>query len=81
LLTMLGAERAPAPTLCTSEDLFRAVTRQGIVRPTALSGEAVRLIVLKRARLAGIRGTLLEPISPHGLRAGLVTSACRKLGA
>jgi integrase len=33
--------------------------------------------VLKRARLAGIKGTLLEPISPHGLRAGFVTSAYR----
>ncbi len=27
------------------------------VRSTALRGEAVRLIVLKRARLAGIKGT------------------------
>ena len=47
------------------------------VRSTALSGEAICLIVLKRARLAGIKGTLLEPISPHGLRAGFVTSAYR----
>ena len=57
--------------------VFRAVTHRGTVRSTALSGEAVRLIVLKRARLAGIKGTLLEPISPHGLRAGFVTSAYR----
>ena len=57
--------------------VFRAVTRHGTLRATALSGEAVRLIVLKRARLAGIRGTLLEPISPHGLRAGFVTAAYR----
>jgi integrase len=57
--------------------VFRAVAHRGTVRSTALSGEAVRLIMLKRARLAGIKGTLLEPISPHGLRAGFVTSAYR----
>ena len=51
--------------------------RSGIPRSSALSGEAVRLIVLKRARLAGIKGSLLEPISPHGLRAGFVTTAYR----
>jgi len=57
--------------------LFRAVTRHGTLRTAALSGEAVRLIVLKRARLAGIKGSRLEPVSPHGLRAGFVTSAYR----
>ena len=35
------------------------------------------MIVLKRAGLAGVKGTLLEPISPHGLRAGFVTAAYR----
>ena len=57
--------------------VFRAVTRHGTPRSTALSGEAVRLVVLKRAALAGIEGSRLEPISPHGLRAGFVTSAYR----
>ena len=57
--------------------VFRAVTRHGTLRATALSGEAVRLILLKRARLAGVNGTRLEPISPHGLRAGFVTAAYR----
>jgi len=57
--------------------VFRAVTRHGTMRSAALSGEAVRLIVLKRARLAEIKGSRLEPISPHGLRAGFVTSAYR----
>ena len=37
----------------------------------------MRLIVLKRAELAGVRGSRLEPISPHGLRAGFVTAAYR----
>jgi len=57
--------------------VFRAVTRHSTIRSAALSGEAVRLVVLKRARLAGIKGTRLEPVSPHGLRAGFVTSAYR----
>jgi len=59
--------------------VFRAVTRHGTLRAAALSGEAVGLIVLKRARLAGIKGSRLEPVSPAwiSLRAGFVTSAYR----
>jgi len=57
--------------------VFRGVTRQGTTRSGALSGEAVRLIVVRRAKLAGIKATRLEPISPHGLRAGFVTTAYR----
>jgi len=67
-LDAVGIEHGP---------VFRAVTRHNTIRSAALSGEAVRLIVLKRARLAGIKGSRLEPISPHGLRAGFVTSAYR----
>jgi integrase len=67
-LQMAGVERGP---------VFRAVTRQGTLRSGALSGEAVRLIVVRRAKLAGIKATRLEPISPHGLRAGFVTTAYR----
>ncbi len=57
--------------------VFRGVTRQGTTRSGALSGEAVRQIVVRRAKLAGITATRLEPISPHGLRAGFVTTAYR----
>ena len=57
--------------------VFRGVTRQGTTRSGALSGEAVRLIVVRRAKLAGLKATRLEPISPHGLRAGFVTTAYR----
>jgi integrase len=42
-----------------------------------LSGEAIRLILRRRATAAGVAGTALEPISPHGLRAGFVTEAYR----
>ena len=41
--------------------VFRAVTRHNTIRSAALSGEAVRLIVLKRARLAGIKGSPGQP--------------------
>ena len=33
--------------------------------------------LLKRAAEAGLKGTLAEPVSPHGLRAGFVTTAYR----
>ena len=37
----------------------------------------MRQILLKRAAKAGLKGTLAEPFSPHGLRAGFVTTAYR----
>lgn len=57
--------------------LFRKVNRGGVVEGTRLSADAVRQILLKRAAKAGLKGTLAEPISPHGLRAGFVTTAYR----
>ena len=40
----------------------------------------MRQVMLRRAALAGINGTLAEPVSPHGLRAGFVTTASRNGG-
>ena len=57
--------------------LFRKVNRGGSVERNRLSTDAVRQILLKRAARAGLRGTLAEPVSPHGLRAGFVTTAYR----
>ena len=57
--------------------LFRKVNRGGIVETVRLVPDAVRQILLKRAAKAGLRGTLAEPISPHSLRAGFVTTAYR----
>lgn len=57
--------------------LFRKVNRGGVVESARLSPDAVRQILLKRAALAGVTGTLAEPVSPHGLRAGFVTTAYR----
>jgi integrase len=54
---------------------FRRVTRHGTVEPGRLSAEAVRLVLKKRVAMAGIKGTALEPITPHGLRAGFVTQS------
>ncbi len=57
--------------------LFRKISRGGTVGANRLSADAVRQILLKRAAMAGIKGTLAEPVSPHGLRAGFVTTAYR----
>ena len=57
--------------------LFRKVNRGGVVETARLSTDAVRQILLKRAAKAGVKGTLAEPVSPHGLRAGFVTTAYR----
>ena len=57
--------------------VFRKVNRAGRVETRRLSEDAVRQIWLRRAAQAGIRGSLAEPISPHGLRAGFVTTAYR----
>jgi integrase len=61
----------------TSGPLFRKVSRGGKVGPDRLSPDAVRQVLLKRAAQAGLKGTLAEPVSPHGLRAGFVTTAYR----
>jgi hypothetical protein len=55
--------------------VFRRVTPWGKVGDNRLTSEAVRLILNKRAAAAGIKGTLLEPVTPHGMRAGFVTTA------
>jgi integrase len=57
--------------------IFRRVTQWGTVGKHRLHPDAVRQILLKRAGLAGIEGTLLEPITPHGMRAGFITTAYR----
>jgi integrase len=48
-----------------------------VVETARLSTDAVRQILLKRAGKAGLNGSLVEPFSPHGLRAGFVTTAYR----
>jgi len=60
-----------------SGPVFRKVNKSGRVEVRRLSEDAVRQILLRRAAEAGIKGTLAEPISPHGLRAGFVTTAYR----
>ena len=49
-----------------------------MVEGARLSTDAVRQILLKRAAKAeNYKSTLAEPFSPHGLRAGFVTTAYR----
>jgi len=55
--------------------IFRKVIRGGSAEAGRLVSDAARQILLKRAGKAGLKGTLAEPVSPHGLRAGFVTTA------
>ncbi len=57
--------------------IFRKVNKAGRTEVRRLSEDGVRQILLRRAAQAGIQGSLAEPISPHGLRAGFVTTAYR----
>lgn len=60
-----------------SGPLFRKVNKAGRIEIRRLSEDAVRQILLRRATYAGVTGTLAEPVSPHGLRAGFVTTTYR----
>jgi integrase len=57
--------------------LFRKVTRTGKVAGRRLSTDAVRQILLKRTEQAGLKSKWSEPLSPHSMRAGFVTTAYR----
>ncbi|MFP1133274.1 tyrosine-type recombinase/integrase, partial [Asticcacaulis sp. W401b] len=57
--------------------VYRKVNKAGRVEARRLSEDAVRQILLRRAAEAGLKGTISEPVSPHGLRAGFVTTAYR----
>jgi integrase len=61
----------------TEGPVFRRVTQWNTVGANRLHPDAVRQILLKRAAAAGVQGTLLEPVTPHGMRAGFVTTAYR----
>lgn len=61
----------------SSGPVFRKVNKAGRVEARRLSEDAVRQVLLRRAAQAGVRGSLAEPVSPHGLRAGFVTTAYR----
>lgn len=61
----------------TEGPIFRKVNRGGRVEAARLTPDGVRQILLKRAAQGGVQGTLTEPVSPHGLRAGFVTTAYR----
>ncbi len=55
--------------------VFRSVRRGGKVGDKALSGEAVRLMLKKRAKQAGLDQLVF---SPHSLRAGFITESGRQ---
>ncbi len=55
--------------------LFRKIGKGGRAGARRLGADAVRSILLARAKQAGLKSKWQEPISPHGLRAGFVTAA------
>jgi hypothetical protein len=57
--------------------VFRKINRWGGVEQGRLRPDGARQILRRPAEQAGLEGTALEPISPHGLWAGLVTHAYR----
>jgi integrase len=60
-----------------SGPVFRKVNKAGRPEARRLSEDAVRQILKRCADAAGVEGSFAEPISPHGLRAGFVTTAYR----
>lgn len=72
---------APCNPSGKSHELGRALAVQGPGKRLAKPGRkpispgSVRLVLDKRARAAGMVGSKLEPISPHGLRVGFITTA------
>ena len=63
---------------CQYGPVFRKVTMWGDIERAALHPDAVRQILLKRAKAAGLTASGLERLSPHGLRAGFITEAYRQ---
>ena len=55
--------------------VFRRISTAFNVATERLNSDAVRRIVQSRAAAAGLVGTIENPISSHGLRAGFITSA------
>lgn len=64
-----------AAELTAHGPLFRPINRWGQVGRDALHPDAVRRILIRRAKQAGISVPSGERLSPHGLRAGFVTEA------
>jgi integrase len=60
---------------CRFGPVFRAIDPRGVIARHALHPDSVRLILSRRAALAGLTVPSGERLSPHGLRAGFITQA------
>ena len=60
---------------CRFGPVFRAIDRLGVIGTRALHADSVRLILARRAAIAGLTAPASERLSPHGLRAGFITQA------
>jgi len=60
---------------CRYGPVFRGIDQRGVIGGRGLHPDAVRLILAKRAGIAGLKVAAGERLSPHGLRAGFITQA------
>ena len=60
---------------CEYGPVFRKVDQWGGISHDALHPDAVRYILQLRAKAAGLKLSITERLSPHGLRAGMITAA------
>jgi integrase len=60
---------------CHYGPVFRAIDPRGVIATHALHPDSVRLILSRRAALAGLTAPSGARLSPHGLRAGFITQA------
>ncbi|GEC62002.1 integrase [Gluconobacter oxydans] len=74
---VLTLERWLKKAEITDGPLFRSINRWEQVGRDALHPDAVRQILRRRAKIAGLKVPSGERLSPHGLRAGFVTEAFR----
>ena len=57
---------------------LRPISKGGRIAGAAMHPDAVRRILARRCRMAGIEIDEVEPLSPHALRAGFITKAYRQ---
>nr|WP_241256845.1 tyrosine-type recombinase/integrase [Rhodococcus sp. KRD162] len=69
--------RGGVPRTAARAPLFRAVTKNGSLGATPLSGSAVHQAIRRRAGNAGYDTTALARLGGHSLRAGFVTQGTR----
>nr|WP_250851752.1 site-specific integrase [Rhodococcus kroppenstedtii] len=69
--------RGGVPRVAARAPLFRAISKNGNLGETPLSGAAIHKTIRRRAERAGYDPTLIAQLGGHSLRSGFVTQAFR----